>query len=153
MMNLGEVHINGVDISSENLYRISPELNMLLGISYTYQSAVDKTNPDKINYNHQIPYTPRHSGTARAVFDISSFKLSYNLLWSGIRYSNGYNISDYQLSGYTDHSVSVSKEFKLMSNKDMVSLEALNIFNKNYEIIKYYPMAGRTIRVIIIMNF
>ena len=153
MMNLGKVHINGVDISSESIYNISQKSNMLLGISYTYQKAVDKTNSEKITYNNQIPYTPRHSGSLRTVFELSSVKLSYNLLWSGNRFTNGYNIDEYKLKGYTDHSVSLSKDFITSKNLYTVSIEALNILNKNYEIIKNYPMAGRTIRINLIMNF
>ena len=152
-MNLGEVHINGVDISSESIYNISQKSNMLLGISYTYQKAVDKTNSKKITYNHQIPYTPRHSGSLRTVFELSSLKLSYNLLWSGNRFTNGYNIDEYKLKGYTDHSASLSKDFITSKNLYTVGIEALNILNKNYEIIKNYPMAGRTIRINLIMNF
>lgn len=153
MMNLGEVHINGVDISSESIYNISQKSNMLLGISYTYQKAVDKTNSEKITYNNQIPYTPRHSGSFRTVFELSSVKLSYNLLWSGNRFTNGYNIDEYKLKGYTDHSASLSKDFITSKNLYTVGIEALNILNKNYEIIKNYPMAGRTIRINLIMNF
>ena len=153
MMNLGEVHINGVDLSSESIYHISQRLNLLLGISYTYQKAVDKTNSEKITYNNQIPYTPRHSGSARAVIKMGSIKFSYNMLWSGDRYTNGYNISEYRLKGYTDHSASISKDLKQYKNLYTVSIEALNMLNKNYEIIKNYPMAGRTIRLNLIMNF
>ncbi|MBF6598573.1 MAG: TonB-dependent receptor plug domain-containing protein [Fermentimonas sp.] len=153
MMNLGEVHINGLDISSESIYQLSQKLNLLFGISYTYQNAVDKTNPDKINYNHQIPYTPRHSGSVRTIFELVSIKFSYNLLWSGQRFTNGYNIDEFKLKGYTDHSVSLSKDLKISKNLYTAGIEALNILNKNYEIIKNYPMAGRTIRINLIMNY
>ena len=153
MMNLGEVHINGVDLSSESIYHITQKLNFLLGISYTYQKAVDKTNPDKINYNHQIPYTPRHAGSVRTVFELPSIRFSYNMLWTGDRYINGYNIDHYRLKGYSDHSLSLSKDFKSQRNLYTVGIEALNIFNKNYEIIKNYPMVGSTIRLNLIMNF
>lgn len=154
MMNLGEVHINGIDLTSQSIYNISQDINILLGISYTYQNALDKTNPDKINYNHQIAYTPRHSGSARAAVKLASIKFSYNLLWSGQRYTNGYNINEYKLKGYSDHSASISKDFKQNKNQYYtVGIEALNILNKNYEIIKNYPMAGRTIRLYLTMNF
>lgn len=154
MLNLGEVHINGLDLSSETIYHISQSINILFGLSYTYQKAVDKTNSEKINYNHQIPYTPLHSGSLRTVFELpSSIKLSYNMIWSGDRYTNSYNVSEYRLKGYTDHSASISKDFKLSRNLYTIAFEALNILNKNYEIIKNYPMAGRTIRVNILMNF
>ena len=153
MMNIGTVHINGIDLSTESAYNLSDRLNLLLGLSYTYQNAVDKSDSKKSTYNHQIAYTPRNSGSVRTVFELPKIKISYNMLWSGVRYTNGYNINEYKLKGYTDHSVSVSKEFKSKLNLYTISLEALNILNKNYEIIKNYPMAGRTIRANIIINF
>lgn len=153
MMNIGTVHINGIDLSTESAYSLSDRLNLLLGLSYTYQNAVDKTDSKKSTYNHQIAYTPRNSGSVRTVLELPKIKIAYNMLWSGERYTNGYNINEYKLKGYTDHSVSVSKEFKSKLNLYTISLEALNILNKNYEIIKNYPMAGRTIRANIIINF
>ncbi|HLW10987.1 MAG TPA: hypothetical protein VKX35_11330, partial [Fermentimonas sp.] len=69
------------------------------------------------------------------------------------RYTNAYNSNEFKLKGYTDHSVSISKDFKTNFIAYKVSLEALNITNKNYEIVKNYPMPGRTIRININMNF
>ena len=40
--------------------------NLIAGGSYTYQRALNVTNPDDRDYNQQIPYTPRVSGSGRA---------------------------------------------------------------------------------------
>jgi len=124
-----------------------------MGLSYTFQNALDKTDSKKSTYNHQIPYTPQNSGSVRSIFKIPYFNIAYNLLWSGDRYTNAYNSNEFKLKGYTDHSVSISKDFKTNFIAYKVSLEALNITNKNYEIVKNYPMPGRTIRININMNF
>ena len=153
MMNMGEVHINGLDLSAETSINISTQLSILMGLSYTFQNALDKTDSKKSTYNHQIPYTPQNSGSVRSIFKIPYFNIAYNLLWSGDRYTNAYNSNEFKLKGYTDHSVSISKDFKTNFIAYKVSLEALNITNKNYEIVKNYPMPGRTIRININMNF
>lgn len=153
MMNMGEVHINGLDLSAESSISISPQLNILLGASYTFQNALDKTDSKRINYNHQIPYTPQNSGSVRSIFHMPYFNFAYNLLWSGDRYTNAYNSEEYILKGYADHSVSISKDFKTKYGAYRISLDALNIINKNYEIVKNYPMPGRTFRININMNF
>ena len=55
---------------------------------------------------------------------------------------------------YREIIAETSKDFKQNKNQYYtVGIEALNILNKNYEIIKNYPMAGRTIRLYLTMNF
>ena len=103
MVNLGKVIITGLDLSAEGNIHLSKTSNLLLGVNYTYQSALDKTDPSKSTYNHQIIYTPRHSGSARAVLHLPWFDMAYTLLWSGERYSNGYNSNEFLMDGYTDH--------------------------------------------------
>ena len=152
-MNLGEVQINGIDLSTEGKANIFDKTDLYLGASFTYQKAVDKTNKVKITYNHQIPYTPKYSGSVRALIELFAIDLSYTLIWSGKRYSNSYNSKEYALKGYTDHAISVSKD--IVSNLGIleVGLEVLNLTNKNYEIVRNYPMPGRSFRGKISINY
>lgn len=153
MMNLGEVQINGIDLSTEGKANIFDKTDLYLGASFTYQKAVDKTNKDKITYNHQIPYTPKYSGSVRALIELFAIDLSYTLIWSGKRYSNSYNSKEYALKGYTDHAISVSKDIVSYLGILEVGLEVLNLTNKNYEIVRNYPMPGRSFRGKISINY
>ena len=38
-------------------------MSLFLASTYSFQYAVDVTDPEAKNYKDQIPYTPRHSGT------------------------------------------------------------------------------------------
>ncbi len=153
MMNLGKVHINGIDVSTESAIVISENRKLHIGTSYTYQKALDKTNKDKNTYNHQIPYSPVHSGSIRSLIDLSFIDISYTLIWSGKRYSNSYNSKEFMLNGYSDHALSVSKEISTKFGLIDLSIEALNLANKNYEIVRNYPMPGRSFRGHITLNF
>lgn len=153
MLNLGKVAITGLDFSTEGTLDVTEATRLTLGTSYTYQSAVDKSDPSRSTYNHQIIYTPRHSGSGRAVLRLPWLNLAYTLLWSGERYSSGYNSPEYLMSGYTDHGVSASKNLATRFGEITFQAEALNIGNNNYQIVRNYPMPGRSYRMNISINF
>ncbi len=153
MTNTDKVQITGLDLSTEAVVRVNNKANLLFGATYTFQRAVDVTDPDKITYNNQLPYTPRHSGSARAALETDLFNIAYALIYSGKRYSNPYNGKEFRMSGYADHSISLAKSFDTRTGKINLSVEALNLADKNYEIVKNYPMPGRSYRANISMNF
>ena len=153
MMNFGLVKIQGADFSAEGAINVTKKADVVIGATYTYQEAVDKTDSDKNTYNHQIPYTPKHSGSARAAVEMPWFNIAYSMLWSGERYYNAHNSNRYLLKGYTDHTLSVSKSWQTILGKIEANAEALNILNKNYQIVHNYPMPGRSYRITITLNF
>ena len=73
--------------------------------------------------------------------------LSYSLIYSGKRYMLGQNLAKNRIDGYADHSVSASRSFSLGGVTARVNVEVLNLAGKNYEIIKNFPMPGRSFRV------
>ncbi len=153
MTNTDKVQITGLDFSTEGVVRINNRTNLLVGSTYTFQNAVDVTDPNKITYKNQLPYTPRHSGSARAALETKWFNLAYALVYSGERYSNPYNGKEFRMSGYADHSMSMAKNFDTRMGKINLSVEVINLTNKNYEIVRNYPMPGRSFRANISMNF
>lgn len=153
MMNLGKVKINGVDFTTEGNVKLTSNMQLQIGANYTYQSALDKSDPNRSTYNHQIIYTPRHSGSGHAVLHLPWIDLGYTLLWSGERYSNGYNSREFLMKRYADHGLSASKSISTRLGKINLQLEALNLLDKNYEIVRNYPMPGRSFRINTSLNF
>lgn len=153
MINLGKVMINGVDVTGESAMEFSENTHLLLAATYTFQHATDVTNSNAVNYNHQIAYTPRHSGSARAVMEMPWFNAAYAVIWSGMRYSGNYNSEEFKLNGYADHSLSFSKKFETRFGDWDFIFETLNLLNKNYQVVRNYPMPGRSYRATISLNF
>lgn len=153
MFNVGKVIINGADLSLESITTVTKKMLLHTGISYTWQNATDRTNSNQVNYGHQLAYTPYHSGSTRAALELDQLQLSYTLIWSGVRYNNGYNDTPYRMNGYTDHGISIMRSFPTHLGKFTLSGEALNLGNKNYEIVKNYPMPGRSFRATLIIHF
>ncbi|WP_455586816.1 TonB-dependent receptor plug domain-containing protein [Bacteroides sp.] len=150
MTNLGKVEIKGIDATASITLQPMEKLRINLSGNYTYQRALDITDPvnepQKRTYKHQIAYTPRVSGSGQAGIETPWIHLSYVFLFSGKRYTQGENISANRLDGYSDHSLSASRDFKIRNIKTSLSVEVLNLLDKNYEIIKNFPMPGRSVR-------
>ncbi len=150
MRNIGRVDIKGMEANLETGFRLSSKVKLTTTGNYTYQRAMDKTDqynmPDKVTYNHQIPYTPRHSGSARFGLEMPWINFSYTVIASGERFSNQYNAPEYRLEGYTEHSVSAWRAFKLKKFSVTAQAEVLNLLDKEYEIVQNYPMPGRQYR-------
>jgi len=57
------------------------------------------------------------------------------------------------LPAYYDHSISVSRSFEYKNQLIHLNLEVLNLLNTNYEIVKWFPMPGRSIRASVSLKF
>ena len=153
MMNMGEVAISGIDANVSAEITCSESFSFLLQGNYTWQKAIDITKETAKNYRDQIPYTPRHSGTASLSVQNKWLNVSYLLTCAGDRYSLPQNIQENRIDRYVEQTVSVNREFQLHNCRLRLQGEVLNVGNLNYEIIKYYPMPGRSFRVSVSCSF
>lgn len=159
IVNLGKVDIKGLDATANLSLQPWNKLRINLSGNYTYQRALDVSDSSEPSsaagkvYKHQIPYTPRVSGSGQAGIETPWINLSYSFLFSGKRYISWQNINENSLGSYSDHSLSASREFKLGNILTSLNVEVLNLMNRNYEIIKNFPMPGRSFRVTIGMKY
>lgn len=153
MVNLGKVDIKGLDATATVTFQPFKDIRVNISGNYTYQKALDVTDKKGKTYKHQIAYTPRVSGSGQAGIETPWVNLSYSLLYSGKRYVLGQNLSENRLNGYTDHSISVSKNVDFNTFKTSFNVEVLNLADKNYEIVRYFPMPGRSIRATVKVTY
>ena len=57
----------------------------------------------------------------------------------------GQNLRENRLDSYSDHSVSVSRDLRIRNVNTSLTVEVLNLLDKNYEIVKNFPMPGRSV--------
>jgi outer membrane cobalamin receptor len=152
-VNLGKVSIDGLDVSAETAIKPSKNIGIILGTSYTYQRALNVTNPAESDYMNQIPYTPRISGSGKVGLETPWLNISYSIIWSGYRYIPFQNYAENRLPGYSDQSISFNRSFKTKTGLINANFELLNIFNQNYEVVRYFPMPGRSFRVSLTYKF
>lgn len=152
MVNFGRVEIKGVDATLSLGVPMGQKMALDVDASYTYQYAVDKTDSKKSYYRHQLPYTPRHSGNVSAVWRNPWVSVGWQMQAVGERWSMIQCTDEYRMKAYQEHTFTLSREFSLGKRKrnaesgsDLkLSFSLLNAFNKQYEVIKYYPMPGRS---------
>ena len=147
MMNAGKVRQLGLDISANAEKRWGKDWTLSVTGSYSMLNATDRTNPTDIYYGHQIAYTPRHSGSISSLLHTPWLDLSYNLLLMGERYSLGYNIPNNRMAAFTDHSITISKDINFLKQELHLQFDLRNLGNKNYEVVRFYPMPGTNWRL------
>ncbi len=153
ILNFGKVAIEGLDFTAETTFLPWEKIGIVLGTSYTYQRALNVSNPTDGAYNQQLPYTPRVSGSGKFAVETPWINLSYSVLWSGHRYAVNQNYVENRLPGYADHSVSVNRNFKIMQYLFSANIEVLNLLDENYAIVRYFPMPGRSFRSTVSIKF
>lgn len=147
MMNMGEVAIGGLDVNLSAEVPLHEKVSLSAQAAYTYQRAIDITNEEAKNYKDQIPYTPEHSGNLSLSLQNPWLNLSYHVTCVGDRYALPQNIEDNRIAKYAEQGISVNREFQIRSCKLRLQGEVLNLTNKTYDVIQYYPMPGRSWRV------
>lgn len=146
MLNLGLVDIRGIDVTG--LLTLNPYRDMYLTVraQYTFQRAIDITNPSDNYYRDQIPYIPRHSGAAVFNAQWHGWGLNYSWIYVGERYNQQENIRyNYTQPWYTSD-VSLSKDFKLGRVRLRGLIEINNLLSQDYDVILNYPMPKRNYR-------
>ncbi|MDR1406735.1 MAG: TonB-dependent receptor [Tannerella sp.] len=146
MMNTGKVAITGADVNASAECPLGTAFMLTLSSSYSYQHAVDVTTSGSQTYGHQIPYTPRHSGTASAACENPWVNAGYMLTLMGERYVLPQNNAANRTGGYAEHTFTLNKTFAFRTCRVRLQAEALNAANRTYDVIRYYPMPGRSFR-------
>lgn len=153
MVNLGEVQINGVDISTQAVWLLARDWLFSTRLIYTFEQALDVTQ-SKITsyYRNQIPYIPRNSGSALLGLTYKDWQLNYSFIYTGERYNMSMNIPEnYEQPWYTSD-LSASKDFRMKTWSFKLALEVNNLLNQNYSVIRNFPMPGRNYRVSLKIN-
>jgi vitamin B12 transporter len=152
MVNMGKVRINGLDAGMQTAINLKNDVNVSLNLNYTFQDAVDIT-PDSYYYNKQIPYTPKHSGSALLGLAFNKWAINYNLNYNDIRYSQQENISENLMPAWVVADLNTSYKFSFNKTEFKIVGEINNIGNKPYTVVYNYPMPGRSFRLTLNMNF
>ena len=147
MMNAGKVRQLGLDVSANIEKRWGNDWSVSATGSYSYLSATDRTDPSELSYGDQIAYTPHHSGSANILIHSPWLDFGYNVLLMGERYTLGYNIPHNRMSAFTDHSITLSREFNINKQQLRIQFDVRNLGNKNYEVVRFYPMPGTNWRL------
>lgn len=138
MYNYGKVDIKGLNMAIDYSWK-----SLFINVGYNLNDACNTTDKESSSYGKQIPYTAKHSGNASIIWNNQWVNIGYALQWMGERYSSIMHEKNYRLKRFDDHSITLSHIFPIGKNKLDLSVMYKNIFDRQYDIIKFYPMPGR----------
>lgn len=148
MLNLGEVEIKGVDAVLNALFTLG-KLEVTTKFQYTYQEAIDITDPADTYYRDQIPYIPWHSGSAILALFYKGWGLNYSFIYTGQRYNQQENIPRNHTQPWYTSDLSLQKTFRIRTRTLKATAEINNLFGQDYDVVLNYPMPKTNFRFVV----
>ncbi len=147
ILNFGKTKSTGFDWSANFTFPFTASSKLTVGTSYSYQRALDITDTNGPSYLHQLPYTPRVSGSSNAGIAGENWFIQATVLWSGHRYVLPQNFSSNRLEGFTDVHLGAGYTLRIANRNLDLKGEVLNLFDDRYSVVRWFPMPERNYRV------
>lgn len=152
-INIGKVKVQGLDAAININHNINNKHKIFFALNYSLQKAENRTNPESPYYGYQIAYTPKHSGSISASYENPWVNLSVHGTGTSMRYSNNEHYNDSEIEGFLEFGITAYKTFNFHFKELKIRGDIRNIFNKQYELVKAYPMPGINYQISINYNF
>jgi len=144
--NFGKVDIKGLDASVKTQAKLGLGYKVSMAVNYSYQQALNVTDPTSTEYLNQLPYIPENTVALNAGINKGSLGVYYNQVISSSRYYNNNNLPDDYLPSYSVSDASIVYKGLLKHHSVIISAAIDNLFNKSYVVVQSYPMPGRSFR-------
>lgn len=146
-VNVGKVNVLGADVTVQTSRQLAEGHSLQFSGSYSYQQAENRTNSESPYYGNQIAYIPKHSGSAAVGWDNPWANLSVHLTGVSSRWANNQHYEGTEIEGYWDMGLTVYRHFRWKDQCLEARMDVKNVLNKQYEIVRFYPMPGRSWQV------
>ncbi|HEY8896318.1 MAG TPA: TonB-dependent receptor plug domain-containing protein [Niastella sp.] len=152
MLNKDKVDIKGVDVTAELNGQLTSAISWFTRIAYTYQRAIDISDPKASDYKNTLPYTPDHSGSGLFSLQYGAWSGGYSVLFSSTRYVLGENNPYNQLDGWGTQDAFLSWAKNIKAFRMQIRASADNLLNKQYDVVRNFPMPGRSFKISLQLN-
>lgn len=153
MVNFGKVHISGIDFTLSTSISLPLDMEVAVTGAYTYQKAINAGDENTKNHGEQLPYTPQHTGNMAITLNTPWINIGYSFFGVGKRYYMSQNIPANEIKGYTEQTLSAGRSIRIQNVKLDIRGEIVNLGNVQYEVIRFYPMPGRSWRITLGMQY
>jgi vitamin B12 transporter len=139
--NLAAVHSRGLETENELVGRNGNlQWRLSLSAAYTRSTPTESYLTNDNSIGHQIPYTPRFTGSAIASGTWRGATLTYVQSYAGTRYITADESAG--LAPYTTGNVLVSYTTRHFGPHISINASVQNIWNSRYAVVAYRPMPG-----------
>lgn len=146
-INVGKVRVLGGEVTVNGQWAFTKGHKLELSGGYSYQDASNRTNPDSPYYDNQIAYIPKHTSSFALGWENPWLSLSFHGSGVSSRWANNQHYADTRIEGYWDMGLTAWHTFWLGAQSFEARFDVKNIFNEQYEIVRFYPMPGRSWQV------
>lgn len=143
MQNIGKVEVNGIELHSTFQTKKIYNVQFFFDANYTFQRASDITDSESSIYKNQIAYIPFETATTKVSLKYKDLYINSNTIFNGYRYILSENNYNNMIPSWWVSDLSCFYNLKIKKTTTRLKVEISNIFNKNYEVIKNFPMPGR----------
>ena len=143
MRNIGRMSALGLETSLRLETKLFDSWQAYGQLNYTFQHAVDRSSPHSPSYNHQIAYLPLHSLNGFAQLQYGAWSGGTGIFYNSGRYFLPENRPENYLKPWWTLDINALYRFNLAGYPSHVRLDVHNLFNRQYEVIRSFPMPGR----------
>ncbi len=143
-VNVGKVEMLGIDATMSLTHKFNARHSIVVSGSYSHQKAENKTNKESPNYGKQIAYIPLNSGSASVGYRNPWVDIVLHGTATSLRYGNNEHYDGTDIKGYQELGLAFSHTFPLGKSRMEARLDLKNLLDKQYEIVRLYPMPGRS---------
>jgi len=143
-VNVGKVRVLGADMTVQASRQLYEGHHLQFSGTYSYQQAENRTKSESPFYGNQIAYIPKHSGSAAVGWENPWANLSVHVTGVSSRWANNEHYEGTEIEGYWDMGVTVYRNFRWKDQCLEARMDVKNVLNKQYEIVRFYPMPGRS---------
>ena len=145
--NLGRTETRGIDLNLKMQMQLQSGFSAEVSGVYTCRDVLDKTDETDSPHKRQPAYMPRHSATACLLLETPWLDVNYTFVYCGKRNYTGIDRPEYRMKPYTDQGFNLRKTVRRQDCSLVFTAECLNLFDSQYEVVRSYPMPGRSFRL------
>lgn len=142
-MNIGKAEILGLDVTTKVAHTMGRH-TVTAAVNYSMQRARNHTNDESPFYDNQLAYIPLHSGAGSLSWENPWVNVSVSGHAIGERWSTNEHQTSTHISGYSEVGITMWRRFHIGRPVAEIRFDIKNLFDKQYEIVRSYPMPGRS---------
>lgn len=143
-INVGKVRTLGAEVTAQLTHRFNERHALTWMGSYSLQDSENRTIPGSNTYGLQLAYTPKHTGSVTVSYENPWINLSLNGQGVSSRWANNEHYESTEIEGYWDTNLSAYRTFSFGKHTIEGRFDIKNLFDQQYEIVRFYPMPGRS---------
>lgn len=143
-VNVGKVRTLGAEVTTQFIHHFNEKHALTWMGSYSLQDSENRTLPGSATYGLQLAYTPKHTGSMTISYENPLVNLSLNGQGVSSRWANNEHYESTDINGYWDTNLSAYRSFSFGKHTIEGRFDIKNLFDQQYEIVRFYPMPGRS---------